>query len=84
VVKVLQQSDPPITRTILVADDQAANRELLEELLIAQGSKVITVPDAAAPETFCPAYQALASFSEGSTRSMVTPVTRPIIVASAG
>jgi light-regulated signal transduction histidine kinase (bacteriophytochrome) len=39
-----QQSDPPITGTILVADDQEANRELLEELLTAQGSKVITVP----------------------------------------
>jgi cyclic di-GMP phosphodiesterase len=37
-----------ITGTILVADDQAANRELLEELLIAQGCKVITVPDGAA------------------------------------
>src|SRR6202011_1015169 len=45
---MLQQSDPPITGTILVADDQAANRELLEELLVAQGSKVITVPDGAA------------------------------------
>ena len=31
-----------------VADDQEANRELLEELLTAQGSKVITVPDGAA------------------------------------
>jgi putative two-component system response regulator len=38
----------PITGTILVADDQAANRELLEELLTAQGCKVITVPDGAA------------------------------------
>src|SRR6202047_4228857 len=45
---MLQQSDQPITGTILVADDQAANRELLEELLAAQGSKVITVPDGAA------------------------------------
>ena len=45
---MLQQSDLPITGTILVADDQAANRELLEELLTAQGSKVITVPDGAA------------------------------------
>src|SRR5882762_1280951 len=47
-VKMLQQSDPPITGTVLVADDQAANRELLEEILTAQGSKVITVPDGAA------------------------------------
>jgi len=45
---MLQHSDPPITGTILVADDQAANRELLEELLTAQGSKVITVRDGAA------------------------------------
>lgn len=39
---------PQITGTILVADDQPANRELLEELLTAQGSRVITVPDGAA------------------------------------
>ena len=45
---MLQQSDTRITGTILVADDQAANREFLEELLVAQGSKVITVPDGAA------------------------------------
>ena len=32
----------------MVADDQAANRELLEELLTAQGCKVIAVPDGAA------------------------------------
>jgi putative two-component system response regulator len=38
----------PITGTILVADDQAANRELLEELLTPQGCKVVTVPDGAA------------------------------------
>src|SRR5882757_404413 len=37
-----------ITGTILVADDQAANRELLEELLSAQEYKVISVPDGAA------------------------------------
>src|ERR1700719_4550629 len=41
-------SHQPITGTILVADDQAANRELLEELLTAQGCKVISVPDGAA------------------------------------
>jgi signal transduction histidine kinase len=45
---MLQQSDQPITGTILVADDQAANRELFEELLAAQGNKVITMPDGAA------------------------------------
>ena len=45
---MFHQSHQPITATILVADDQAANRELLEELLTAQGCKVITVPDGAA------------------------------------
>src|SRR6267154_3870307 len=45
---MVQQSDTRITGTILVADDQAANREFLEELLVAQGSTVITVPDGAA------------------------------------
>src|SRR3982075_4716077 len=37
-----------IIGTILVADDQVANRELLDELLTAQGCKVIAVPDGAA------------------------------------
>jgi putative two-component system response regulator len=36
-----------VTGTILVADDQGANRELLEELLTTQGFKVITVSDGA-------------------------------------
>src|SRR5712692_7622826 len=45
---MLRQSHQPITGTILIADDQSANRELLEELLTAQGCKVITVPDGAA------------------------------------
>lgn len=39
------QSNQPITGTVLVADDQSANRELLEELLTTQGFKVITAPD---------------------------------------
>jgi putative two-component system response regulator len=38
----------PLSGTILVADDQAPNRELLDELLSAQGFKVITAPDGAA------------------------------------
>ena len=41
------QSNQPITGTILVADDQSSNRELLEELLTAQGFTVITVADGA-------------------------------------
>jgi len=45
---MLHQSHQPITGTVLVADDQAANRELLEELLTAQGCKVVAVPDGAA------------------------------------
>jgi len=42
---VLLQAEPLPSGTILVADDQVANRELLEELLTAQGFKVITVSD---------------------------------------
>src|SRR6202021_3748675 len=44
---MLYQSHQSITGTILVADDQAANRELLEELLTTQGFKVLTVSDGA-------------------------------------
>jgi putative two-component system response regulator len=44
---MLCQSHQPITGTILVADDQAANRELLQELLTTQGFKVITLSDGA-------------------------------------
>src|SRR6202049_2349353 len=44
---MLCRSPNSITGTILVADDQAANRELLEELLTTQGFKVITVSDGA-------------------------------------
>jgi putative two-component system response regulator len=36
-----------VTGTILVADDQPPNRELLDELLTAQGFKVVTVADGA-------------------------------------
>jgi putative two-component system response regulator len=44
---MLHQSSQHLTGTILVADDQAANRELLDELLTSQGFKVIAVPDGA-------------------------------------
>src|ERR1700693_3581296 len=44
---MLYKSHQSITGTILVADDQAANRELLEELLTTQGFRVITVSDGA-------------------------------------
>jgi putative two-component system response regulator len=42
------QFNQPITGTILVADDQSSNRELLEELLATQGFTVITASDGAA------------------------------------
>src|ERR1700735_1346868 len=41
------RSPNSVTGTILIADDQAANRELLEELLTTQGFKVLTVSDGA-------------------------------------
>src|SRR3984893_7640336 len=44
---MLCKSLQSVTGIILVADDQAANRELLEELLTTQGFKVITVSDGA-------------------------------------
>lgn len=44
---MLHRSSQCLTGTILVVDDQAPNRELLEELLTAQGFKVIAVPDGA-------------------------------------
>ena len=40
-----QLSHQPVAGTILVADDQASNRELLEELLTLQGFTVIAVQD---------------------------------------
>ena len=42
------QSSQPATGTVLVADDQASNRELMEELLSGEGFEVITVPDGVA------------------------------------
>lgn len=42
---MLSQSNHVVTGTILVADDQASNRELLDELLTTQGFKVITAAD---------------------------------------
>jgi len=45
---MLHNSNQPVTGTILVADDQASNRELLEELLTAEGFKVASVSNGAA------------------------------------
>src|SRR5258708_28462692 len=42
---MLSKSNVPVTGNILVADDQVANRELLDELLTAQGFKVISSAD---------------------------------------
>ena len=44
---MLYKSYQSITGTILIADDQAANRVLLEELLTAHGLQVVTVSDGA-------------------------------------
>src|ERR1700716_2828134 len=45
---MLRKSSQPVTGTILVADDQASNRELLEELLTAEGFKVASVSNGVA------------------------------------
>jgi putative two-component system response regulator len=45
---MFSRSQQSVTGTILVADDQASNRELLEELLTAEGFKVATVSNGAA------------------------------------
>ncbi len=42
---MLSSSNFAVTGNILVADDQVANRELLDELLTTQGFKVISVAD---------------------------------------
>ena len=44
---MLLRSHQSVTGNIVVADDQPANRELLEELLTTQGFRVITVSDGA-------------------------------------
>jgi len=45
---MFSKSQQPVTGTILVADDQPSNRELLEELLAAEGFKVASVSDGTA------------------------------------
>jgi len=45
---MLHRSHQLTSGSVLVADDQDSNRELLKELLIAQGYTVIAVPDGAA------------------------------------
>jgi DNA-binding response OmpR family regulator len=44
---VTLQNNQPTTGTILVADDQVPNRELLQELLSNEGFKVVTAADGA-------------------------------------
>jgi putative two-component system response regulator len=46
--KLVNGADQSITGTILVADDQPANREFLEELLTCEGFNVVTACDGAA------------------------------------
>ncbi|MFZ0198581.1 MAG: HD domain-containing phosphohydrolase [Candidatus Sulfotelmatobacter sp.] len=41
----MQRCPPSVTGTILVADDQASNRDLLQELLTPHGFEVIAAPD---------------------------------------
>jgi cyclic di-GMP phosphodiesterase len=65
---LLLQSNCAPTGTILVADDQAPNRELLEELLTTQGYKVITAPDGA---------EALARLSEAPVDLVLLDVLMP-------
>jgi putative two-component system response regulator len=45
---MLHRSHQPISGSVLVADDQDSNRELLKELLTAQGYTVVAVSDGAA------------------------------------
>src|ERR1700692_3726589 len=45
---MFSKSQQPVTGTILVADDQGSNRELLQELLTAEGFKVANVPNGTA------------------------------------
>lgn len=45
---MFSKSPQPVTGTILVADDQVSNRELLEELLTAEGFKVASVSNGTA------------------------------------
>ncbi len=61
-------SESPQTGTILVADDQAANRELLDELLTAQGFCVIAVSDG---------LQALEQLKRGPVDLVILDVMMP-------
>jgi len=61
-------SESPQTGTILVADDQAANRELLDELLTAQGFRVIAVSDG---------LQALEQLKRGPVDLVILDVMMP-------
>jgi len=65
---MLCQPTQQLVGTILVADDQAANRELMEELLTTQGFKVITVSDGAA---------ALVELASNSVDLVLTDVLMP-------
>ncbi len=62
------QSNYALTGTILIADDQAANRELLTEMLKAPGLNVITVEDGA---------QALDEISRTTVDLVISDVMMP-------
>lgn len=64
----MTQSNHPVTGTILVADDQAPNRELMQELLVTQGFKVITAADGA---------EALEEIGRGSIDLIILDVMMP-------
>jgi len=63
-------SDSPISGTILVADDEPANRELLEELLASQGFTVVCAADGA---------EALAELSRTAIDLVLSDVMMPRI-----
>ena len=42
---------------VLVVDDDATNRELLQEFLVAEGLEVVTAPDGRAPCSGCRASE---------------------------
>jgi CheY-like chemotaxis protein len=67
------QSNQPITGTILVADDQVANRELFHELLTSHGFLILEAADGA---------EALRQVEKGNVdlRSLILAVHEPVHV----
>ncbi len=65
---MLSRSNQAVTGTILVADDKIPNRELMDELLSAEGFKVITAADGA---------EALQQMARGSIDLVLLDVMMP-------